>query len=410
MHELETAVAGQSVVQERMQRARQLSDRTFAQVRPEAWLDRPIPERNRLIFYLGHLEAFDWNLIGREETGLSVEPALDRLFAFGIDPPPGQLPQDMPVDWPSLPRVLDYVRRVRAAVDEILERRASPAFEMAIEHRLMHVETLTYLLHALPYERRIVLPPGEEVWRPEPARSRVEIPAGIATLGKSRGDGFGWDNEFDAHQVQVDGFVVDTHKVTNARYFEFVRRGGGRPAPFWARTPQGLGWRGYDATVPFAMHHPVYVTWEQADAFARWSGGALPTEPQFHRYAYGTPEGRERAHPWGDAAPSGERGNFDFASRDTVAVDATPAGDSAFGVAQAVGNGWEWTRTPFAPFAGFAADPAYPGYSADFFDGKHYVLKGASVATDRALVRRSFRNWFRPHYPYAYATFRVVEG
>ena len=82
---------------------------------------------------------------------------------------------------------------------------------------------------------------------------------------------------------------------------------------------------------------------------------------------------------------------------------------SAFGVAQAVGNGWEWTRTPFAPFEGFAPDPAYPDYSAAFFDGAHYVLKGASAATDRALVRRSFRNWFRPQYRHAYTTFRVVE-
>jgi len=73
-----------------------------------------------------------------------------------------------------------------------------------------------------------------------------------------------------------------------------------------------------------------------------------------------------------------------------------------------VGNGWEWTDTIFAPFKGFQASPSYPGYSANFFDGKHYVIKGGSPLTAARLLRRSFRNWFRPEYPYVYATFRCV--
>ncbi len=410
MHDLESISAEPSAARARMERARGLSDRLFAQVRPEAWLDRPIPERNRLIFYLGHLEAFDWNLIGSAVTGRAVDEALDPLFAFGIDPPPGELPQDEPSDWPSPTQVRDYVRSARARLDGILEHAADAATDMAVEHRLMHVETLTYLLHALPYERRIVAPVRPAPQRRVPERSRVEIPAGTATLGMTRGARFGWDNEFDEHQVWVEPFAVDAHKVTNARYLEFVERGGGEPSPFWMRDKDEWRWRGFDASVPLPLDHPVYATWEQADAFARWAGGTLPTEAQFHRYAYGTPAGRERAFPWGGAPLSRERGNFDFVERDTVAVGADGAGNSAFGVAQAVGNGWEWTRTPFAPFPGFASDPSYPGYSASFFDARHFVLKGASCATGRALVRRSFRNWFRPHYRHAYTTFRVVEG
>ena len=52
--------------------------------------------------------------------------------------------------------------------------------------------------------------------------------------------------------------------------------------------------------------------------------------------------------------------------------------------------------------------PSYPGYSKDFFDGCHYVLLGASWATDKALIRRSFRNWFQPHYPYVFSKFRCT--
>ena len=64
-----------------------------------------------------------------------------------------------------------------------------------------------------------------------------------------------------------------------------------------------------------------------------------------------------------------------------------------------MGNGWEWTSDVFRPFDGFVPMASYPEDSADFFDGQHYVLKGASPVTDRHLVRAGFRNWFRPRYP-----------
>ncbi len=51
-----------------------------------------------------------------------------------------------------------------------------------------------------------------------------------------------------------------------------------------------------------------------------------------------------------------------------------------------------------------------PGYSSDFFDDKHFVMKGASWATDRALLRPSFRNWYQARYPYVFAKFRCVRS
>jgi formylglycine-generating enzyme required for sulfatase activity len=90
-------------------------------------------------------------------------------------------------------------------------------------------------------------------------------------------------------------------------------------------------------------------------------------------------------------------------------VNAFPAGQSAFGVADLLGNGWEWTSTLFAPFPGFQPFPFYPGYSADFFDGKHYVMKGGSARTAACMLRPSFRNWFQPHYQFVYAGFRCVS-
>jgi formylglycine-generating enzyme required for sulfatase activity len=102
--------------------------------------------------------------------------------------------------------------------------------------------------------------------------------------------------------------------------------------------------------------------------------------------------------------------NADFMRWDPLPVGSSPDGASAFGVHDLVGNGWEWTSTLFGPFAGFAAMPSYPEYSTDFFDEEHFVLKGASPVTARGLIRPGFRNWFRPRYPYVYASFRCVSG
>jgi formylglycine-generating enzyme required for sulfatase activity len=154
---------------------------------------------------------------------------------------------------------------------------------------------------------------------------------------------------------------------------------------------------------------PVYVSHAEANAYARWAGKALPNEAEWQRAAYGTPEGRERDFPWGAEAASQHLGNFDFSRWDPVPVDAFSANRSVWGVVGQLGNGWEWTSTKFSPFTGFEAFPFYPGYSANFFDGKHYVAKGGSARTASALLRRSFRNWFQPHYQYVYAGFRCVS-
>src|SRR6266852_1113190 len=96
--------------------------------------------------------------------------------------------------------------------------------------------------------------------------------------------------------------------------------------------------------------------------------------------------GRERSYPWGEEAPGPSRGNFDFKAWDPLPVGSHPAGASAFGVHDLVGNGWEWTRTEFAAFPGFTTMPFYPGYSANFFDGKHYVMKGGSPRTAACML------------------------
>jgi gamma-glutamyl hercynylcysteine S-oxide synthase len=425
----------------RLQGARARSEELFKIVRPAALYDRPIPERHRIIFYLGHLEAFDWNLL-QEPLGLSsFDPDFDRLFSFGIDPVEGGLPTDQPEDWPSTDRVRDYNKRLRKELDaailncgakdpSLARLENGRLLEVAIEHRLMHAETLCYMLHQLSLDRKFSQPLAKPLPAPARGPSSVEIPAGAATLGLRRvQDGpFGWDNEFEEHRVEVPAFAIDTCNVTNRDFLRFVRDGGYERRTLWSDSgwewitsqehcypsfwiPNGDSWcyRTMFSEIPLPLDWPVYVSHDEASAYARWAGKELPSEAEWHRAACGTRSGDERAYPWGAEAPAARHGNFDFERWDPVPAGSYPEGNSDFGVADLVGNGWEWTRTPFAPFPGFQPFSFYPGYSANFFDGKHFVMKGGSQRTAACMLRRSFRNWFQPHYPYVYAKFRCVE-
>jgi ergothioneine biosynthesis protein EgtB len=429
---------------ERLNEARRQTDQLFSIVNPEALYDRPIPERHRIIFYIGHLEAFDWNLLhDRLFTLKSFNPGFDRLFAFGIDPVDGGLPSDQPADWPSLREVTQYVAKIRESLDNALSnldlsktapqegKDFSPSIllNVAIEHRLMHAETLTYMLHQLPLQRKIKRSAQAEVHAPALNPCMVEIPAGAATLGLRRSENiFGWDNEFEQYSVEVPAFSMDRYMVTNGEFLKFVEAGGYENRDFWTSTDwdwrrqQAIGfpsfWRQMDErwflrtmfdNLPLPLDWPAYVSHAEASAYARWLGKALPTEAQWHRAAYGTPEGKEGTYPWGNDEPTAKLGNFDFDRWDPAPVNAFPEGQSAFGVQGLMGNGWEWTSSIFAPLPGFKPFSFYLGYSADFFDGKHYVMKGGSTRTAASMLRRSFRNWFQSHYQYVYAGFRCVS-
>ncbi len=288
----------------------------------------------------------------------------DQLFSFGIDPVDGGLPTDQPQDWPRYAEILRYNERLRELLDKRLEtsqwgesgesselgglgtcelgdragHRADigTLLQVAIEHRLMHAETLTYMLHQLPKERKVAQRdhPGPDA--PPVKAHMVEIPAGVATLGLPRGgdrvggntgeQAFGWDNEFEAQRVSVPAFRIDTQNVTNRDFLRFLNEGGyqerslwseadwewlrgsGTSHPgFWIRRKSASGeeW-GYRTMFderPLPLEWPVYVSHAEATAYARWRGQELPSEAEWHRAALGTPNGVEREYPWGDGAP-----------------------------------------------------------------------------------------------------------
>jgi gamma-glutamyl hercynylcysteine S-oxide synthase len=367
---------------ERLIDARKQTDSLFQIVKPDSLYDRPVAERHRIAFYLGHLEAFDWNLL---RGGPHSE--LDQLFAFGIDPVGGGLPTDQPRDWPSIDEIQKYNRTVRAAIDE------TPVDEqlwnVAIEHRLMHAETLAYMLHQMPVETK--LPQiSLQLSSRETLSGRITVAAGAVVLGRS--EGFGWDNEFNAHTVDVGAFEIDRYKVSNGDYLKFIRAGGYDDETLKWLVDKGIKhpvfwkseavYRTMFEEIPMPLDWPVYVSHSEATAYAKWAGKSLPTEAE-----------------WQSASENSRPGNAGFQRWDPVPVTAD---------ASMIGNGWEWTSTLFQPFPGFKPFPFYPGYSANFFDNQHYVMKGGSARTAECLLRPSFRNWFQPNYQYVYSGFRCV--
>lgn len=436
---------------ERFRQVWQRTDEIFSLLAPESVLARPIALRHPFIFYVGHLPAFAWNHVcGGVLERRSPAPDFDEMFSRGIDPDvddPSRCHDHptVPARWPDLKDVLAYRDRVRAevlgAVDTVAERasqsvmaRDGRVLAMVVEHELMHQETLLYMIQRLQPDATLRPP-----WLPEltlgEARpgGTVTVPPGPAVLGAAFDDlDFGWDNEFPHTVATVPGFRIDATPVTNADFLSFVEQGGYerpelwrdedrawlqrdavRHPPVWERRDGCWEYRTVLGRVPLerVAGWPVYVSQAEARAYARWRGGRLPSEAEFHRAAYGGPDGDERPYPWGAAGPTAAHGNFGFEGWAPTPVGTHPAGASAWGVHDLVGDGWEWTETPFDGFPGFEPYiPGYPGYSADFFDGCHYVLKGASWATDRALIRRSFRNWFQARYPYVFAKFRCVTA
>ncbi len=432
----------------RLRGAWQRSDAIFDLLADGALFERPIALRHPFLFYLGHLPAFGWNQLGASALGRPpLHPEFDRLFERGIDPLDDAEAEAARIDpsrWPAVERVVAYRDRARAAMlaalPEVVERADPPLLEggrvveIVAEHEEMHHETLMYMLQRLD-PARLVPPAGVSLpsapgGGAEPGRAT--IPAGTVRLGARWQDlPFGWDNEFPAVDEAVSAFELDVLPVTIERYRAFVEDGGYARRELWDAA--GWTWReraGIEAPGDWRRDDgawrirwlfgeldlddvgawPVFASHAEASAFARWAGRRLPTEAELHRAAWGRPGGEEAPWPWGEEPPSAERAHAGFDRWHPEPVGARPRSASAWGVQDLLGNGWEWTDTPFLPRPGFRAwMPGYPGYSADFFDGEHLVIFGGAWPTARGMLRRTFRNWFQPRYPHVFAGFRLAS-
>jgi iron(II)-dependent oxidoreductase len=308
-------------------------------------------------------------------------------------------------------------------------------YELSIRHEDMHVEALAYTRQTLGYRR-----PAAFDHRSPPRRGSLsgdaEVPGGTWRLGATADEGFIFDNEKWAHAVEVAPFRIACAPVTNREFAAFVEADGYHQREFWseagwawrerteaqrpaywqAKSDDGWTWRRYDRVEELAPDAPVvFVNWYEADAWCRWAKRRLPSEIEWEAAAIGELAGdgrrladRKRRWPWGESAPNSTTANLDFAFDAPLDVADRPAGDSAFGCRQMIGNVWEWTASDFLPFPGFAADP-YRDYSQPWF-GTRKVLRGGGWATSARIARPAYRNFFTPDRTDVVAGFRTCAA
>jgi iron(II)-dependent oxidoreductase len=396
----------------------------------EWWLGPYLKIVNPPLWEIGHVGWFEefWCLrrSATGEVGPSIITNADALYNSALVP--HQQRWHLPLPDPD--KTMHYLRQVRDAVLFRLEREGANAHlryfvQLAAYHEYMHDEAFHYTLQTHGH----VSPVGACHFRVSEAfvPGDVTIYGGTFALGARPDEGFAFDNEKWAHEVEVRPYQMSRTAVSNGEFAAFVDAGGYHRQELWCE--QGWDWRkASDANAPLYWQKTcagwqvkqfdrwvaldpraamIHVNWFEASAYCRWARRRLPTEAEWEFAAATTPDGleRKRRYPWGDEAPSPAHANLFGCAGRTIDVHALPDGDSGWGVRQMFGNAWEWTADWFLPYPGFVRDP-YKEYSEPWF-GNHKVLRGGCYATSPQLLRNTWRNFYTPDRRDVLAGFRT---
>jgi len=313
---------------------------------------------------------------------------------------------------------------------------------LVLLHEQMHDEAITYTRQTLSYPAPAIARFNEiHIAKQDAPISQTnndltadaEISGGKFILGNDSELGFTFDNERLAHEVEIAPFAISKTTVSNGEFQHFVEDGGYGRSELWSA--DGWQWRtgvmaehpvywqqeangrwlrrNFDRWVALDERLPViHVNWYEVNAYCCWANRRLPTEAEWEMAASAAPSvngvdmsKHKRAFPWGNDSPTWKHANLDWRALGCVPVDALPAGDSAFGCRQMIGNVWEWTASDFQPYPGFVAGP-YKEYSEPWF-GNHKVLRGGCWVTRSRLIHNSYRNFYTPDRRDVWAGFRT---
>ncbi len=341
---------------------------------------------------------------------------------------------------PTVQEVFAYRAHVDAAMADFLDGFAeadapdvADVIEVGLHHEQQHQELmLTDLKHVFSvnplrpvYTERAEAAspdPGPLVWRAFPAGLH-EI--GVAPGGSTSRDRFHFDNEGPRHRAFVEAFEIADRLVTCGEYLDFMADGGYDNTPVWL----SLGWAervANDWTEPFYWeqrdgadgepewwhftmssmrpvdpHEPVtHLSYFEADAYARWAGARLPSEPEWEVAARTV---------WDGTGPA--PGDFADAGRLHPTASAPAGGDGAPGaLRQMFGQVWQWTHSQYSPYPGYAPlDGALGEYNGKFM-ANQFVLRGGSVATSRSHIRPTYRNFFPPEATWQFTGLRLARS
>jgi iron(II)-dependent oxidoreductase len=266
-------------------------------------------------------------------------------------------------------------------------------YEMLLAHEHQHNETMLQLLQMVESYDPVEVDRAAAAEPVTDGPEMVRVERGTHEIGAPP-SGFAYDNERPRHSVDLQPFWIDRTPVTNGDYIEFLADSGGEPPMYWERDGDGWIRRAMGRAEEVDPRLPViHVSWNEADAFARWAGKRLPTEPEWEAAATGADR---------------ERANLDELSFGCAPAGAYPDAPTACGAVQMLGDVWEWTSSDFTAYPGFAAFP-YPEYSEVFFGDTYKVLRGGAWATRRNVIRTSFRNWDLPERRQIFSGIRCAK-
>jgi iron(II)-dependent oxidoreductase len=295
------------------------------------------PLQSPLVWDLAHIGRFEELWLLRKGNGSGLDDLYDSSAHARAER--GALPILSPQDARS------YVSEVREEVLDRLPELARDDFlvGMVAQHELQHVETMAQTLVLGGLTDTIKLPRVT-------TGGDILVAGGPFTMGSD--DVWAYDNERPTHIVDLPPFRIDRALVTNGEYTEFVNAEGAAAPLRWGREEE-----------------PVqHVSFHEAEAYARWAGKRLPTEPEWEKAMKTV--GAELEHTRGAV--------------------------------------WQWTSSFFAGYPGFRAFP-YREYSEVFFGEEYRVLRGGSWVTDPFVARVTFRNWDLPQRRQIFAGIRCAS-
>jgi ergothioneine biosynthesis protein EgtB len=310
-------------------------------------------------------------------------------------------------------RMTDYLATTGSKVPEGI----AEVIELGLQHEQQHQELLlTDIKHVLSLNplRPIYRPRADDPCEPTFPLRWIQYAQEVLSIGAEDGS-FAFDNERPLHKEFIPSFALAVRPVTNGEYFAFIRDGGYENPLLWLSAGwvavREKGWRaplywedrdGEWWTMTLAGMLPVnpvepvcHVSYFEADAYARWAGGRLPTEAEWERAGLDPPQGSrpgnfvedERYHP----APIIE----DVASPDSLHA--------------MLGSVWEWTRSAYSPYPGFTPPPGALGEYNGKFMCNQYVLRGGSCATSLSHIRPTYRNFFPPEARWQFSGLRLAR-
>jgi ergothioneine biosynthesis protein EgtB len=366
---------------------RQLTEHLAAPLSPEDQTVQSMPDVSPTKWHRAHTTWFFETFV----VGDDVEP-FDPSFRFlfnsyyeAVGPRHARAERGL-VTRPGVEEVARYREHVDRLVLSSPAALEHPLLQLGLHHEQQHQELLlmdiTHVLSCNPTQPAYGALPWSSTGAGSPGW--IDHDGGIVDVGHERGAGFAFDNEGPRHEVLLRPFSLSTSLVTNRDWCAFIDDGGYRRAELWMSEGFAHGydaplyWHrdgdrwfafGFDGLQPLDLDAPVvHVSWFEADAFARWSGGRLPLEAEWEAVA--------------------------------------PADTSAPGWYGAV---WQWTASPYVAYPGFTPAPGAVGEYNGKFMVNQQVLRGSCVATSPGHARRTYRNFFPASARWAFSGVRVVR-